>query len=896
MNAQGVRHDAAAPEAQTSGASLTEYALALAPVRGEFQWRVHNQLAAAGAFQDAARIWAAALSVKRSDIHMTLLSRSLRRCERPGAVLCDLPRFIVRSDLIMHEPACWEEIARESLRREPRRAYLDLILEGGLPDDVATFFMRALPDPEAIDLVADALEQYGAGRTVFLLIERLSAANRAHLLDQVDAFDQLTALPLSSAQHLRIYLDALAGSRSAHGLVDRLDRLYLHNPSLVEADADPAVRCFFRAYSGEPVDAADLVGFHGALPLWGLLLKCSASRFDDFCEALDGADPETGRIARLLADSSTGALHPSQTMARLDALENLGSEVRFWLLEHALRAFVRSGRLRGSSLARAGEDLAVFAGALGQSAFKQLLRGVLASEEADDESISASAWAYLATCWPDDRSLIQSCMQKASIAGGVEALETILALPQAGALRLDAFCFSAWRAVYSGNLKAARLLYDRAMQHDDIQSLSQATPAGAALLRTSAAVAGGPPPFMQRPRGEGGHKPAVVVDPGHVDAAGHHPAYNSYFSRLLTALTGEAPSVLINQGAEGSTLAGAEPEPRMRFQPYAYSDIERDPAVLANLNAFFRNDLDESLDPDLLKIFVFHSLKLNMIQGVATWLEANWREDWVAVLGVIEVDHLAQTDTDPEDAGRTIREAMTALSKLPRENIILFSETEAGRDWLEEACGGALTVSRYPYLAASAAARATRDSGAERPTFGMVGGTRPERGHASLFAAMARIRERTDFLIHFDFDKYRTFPQVNVAEAKAAMGRAGTRILSGFLSEPEYFEALTEIDCLILPYSGRYMVSGSGVVYEGMYAKKHFIVSKGSTLEAALCEFDYPHLAVDPEDSDALAAAIQDMASNWSRWRARLAEWAGREIALPPTQFEAQFKAILSRV
>ena len=93
-----------------------------------------------------------------------------------------------------------------------------------------------------------------------------------------------------------------------------------------------------------------------------------------------------------------------------------------------------------------------------------------------------------------------------------------------------------------------------------------------------------------------------------------------------------------------------------------------------------------------------------------------------------------------------------------------------------------------------------------------------------------------------------------------------------------------------MPYSGRYAVSGSGLLYEGIYGRKFLIVGRGSTLASELTALGYPHSMVDPDSATDLARAVAEVRASWPEIWARITAFHQRHRNLPAERFAELFE------
>ena len=385
----------------------------------------------------------------------------------------------------------------------------------------------------------------------------------------------------------------------------------------------------------------------------------------------------------------------------------------------------------------------------------------------------------------------------------------------------------------------------------------------------------------------------AILDPGHHDGAGHHVNNGRFTARLIADRLGTPPALYVSRTASASALAGLDVRKTFAFEPYVYNAFEMTDAALANLNASFCAELMQRFAGPLPPLVYAHSMRFNMLHGLlAALLAVPTRPRTLAVIDLVEADLLGAAPLDRLAAD--LAELSERLAARSDVRLMLFGQSDPAVDWLRRALPG-MAIEKLPYLAASRCAQLRRRPHSDQaPTFGLLGATRPERGHAALLRAIGRLGERGPrFVLQVDRDALETFADGAELLARAKRGRDLT-LLAGTLDPAAYDDALEAIDCLVLPYTGRYAVSGSGVLFEAIYALRYVIVSRGSTLADELADYAYPHALVDPGDPGELAAAIEATVRDWPRIQAALARFDAHRPPLPMERFEARLQRELA--
>ncbi|MCA0873459.1 hypothetical protein LCL97_21725 [Seohaeicola saemankumensis] len=380
------------------------------------------------------------------------------------------------------------------------------------------------------------------------------------------------------------------------------------------------------------------------------------------------------------------------------------------------------------------------------------------------------------------------------------------------------------------------------------------------------------PPRKNRGAHRPDPSPIVLLDPGHTDSSGHHANYNIFFSDFVLEHDGVRPEILIGQKTPGTALEGHDVFPAVVFEPYVYNDYSLGAAEIAGLNASFRQELTTLFQDHVPDTLIMHSMRAIMLRGFVQWLEdLGDRRPRRLAIGLIEADHLADAELS-EVYSHALSDPLSNLGQMHVETLILFAETTFAVDWLQQHAPG-ITVHKFPYLAAGRAAQAATGFDTLRaatPVFGILGATRKERGFNPIFQAILQEGAAAPHW-HFQVDDRAvgrfgddTADLLGQIETRIEAGELDqVDILKGFLSDEEYYGAFGRLNCLVLPYSGRYAVSGSGVLYEAVYSRKYLIISEGSTLAIELAEIGYPHRTVDVDDPETIRRAVAETAAAW---------------------------------
>jgi len=391
---------------------------------------------------------------------------------------------------------------------------------------------------------------------------------------------------------------------------------------------------------------------------------------------------------------------------------------------------------------------------------------------------------------------------------------------------------------------------------------------------------------------------ALIVDPGLSVKTGHHANYTLFAWKILQQLVGEgerlSPLVICRDPIEGdSDLRDLDLVPAFAFEPYAFDKFAAFHEQLGELNLWFEHDLSRLDLEGRAKLVFAHSMRALMIGGLAAWVDKIFRDTaGVAVIGLIEFDHLRQDDTIVDKYREIYRDALLRLLGNTNVRLLLYVETEFGKNFLESLNVDGLQVHVFPYLAASlcvahAAPRPLNDN--DPITFGIVGDTRRDRGvqfFPRLVASTQDLAAQCCWKLQMDRKALAAIVEVSDAACiESAFQCANASIVEGTLTSADYFALLRQIDVVILPYLDRYAVSGSGVFYESIYMGKFLLVPRGTFMPDELAKLDHPHRVLEELTSSCIEENVRWIVRNQKQIKAELRNLKTRTTRYPSEEF-----------
>lgn len=370
--------------------------------------------------------------------------------------------------------------------------------------------------------------------------------------------------------------------------------------------------------------------------------------------------------------------------------------------------------------------------------------------------------------------------------------------------------------------------------------------------------------------------PAVlVVDPGFAQNSGHHFPYNKFSVEFFSAELDTDPAavwICTRREIEGAPFDPIE-DPEVAasmhrlfdYNPYFFDEFPKTRANLANLSRAWESDLARGMtgiDLTSVRVIFFHSMKANLVLGLARWISATFAGRSVrVVIGVIEVDYLSEGAEVRHAVEDLYGEAFRVLSATPAISLVVYAETASGCASLARTAQG-LPIHHIPYLAAALAGPAEAAAlafGGETVTVGLLGGSRAERG-LDLFPEAIRAlsgRRELRWIVQLDRTAAELMDEAYPEHLEQAVADGILEWFSDRLTSEDYYDALRRLDVVLMPYRDRYAVSGSGVFFEAMQLERYVVVPEATTMGEIVREFGYPATILPDATIEAVIPAIE---------------------------------------
>jgi tetratricopeptide (TPR) repeat protein len=393
---------------------------------------------------------------------------------------------------------------------------------------------------------------------------------------------------------------------------------------------------------------------------------------------------------------------------------------------------------------------------------------------------------------------------------------------------------------------------------------------------------------------------ALIVDPGLTITSGHHLNYTLFCWDLFQTLTDAGqlltPLLLCSGGVPLSAEVKAlNVRPELVFEPYAYEEVPTVHRYLRPLNECVYRDLSRPDMAGRARLVVAHSMRAVMVEGFSRWAADVFRQrPGVAVVGLIEVDHLAESPEVIRYYEDIYREGLSRMATHPNIHLLVYVETRMGKEFLERLGIAGMEVKLYPYLAASLSAKycSPLDDGfLERPIcLGAVGGTRQDRGSWTFPRLIANTQDLAGSCRwKLQLNRQKLSTMLSEADAPLVEGLSASpnvSIVDETLTSAGYYELLDQIDVVILPYQDRYSVSGSGVLYEAVYMGKYLLVPSKTFMPEELARLGHPHRVFEEPTLACIEEQVRWVVQNQAQVKRELmALRQGKPHALPAEEF-----------
>lgn len=357
----------------------------------------------------------------------------------------------------------------------------------------------------------------------------------------------------------------------------------------------------------------------------------------------------------------------------------------------------------------------------------------------------------------------------------------------------------------------------------------------------------------------------IIVDPGLRSLVGHHFHLNLALTEHGRAL-GLSPLVLASTHLADRQVS-FHLDTRPTFHLCQYEGLDR-PTVLGPINDYFGQIFNHVLadigDGDLV---IFHTATPATILAIGRWIQANLPHRRIGVVVVCNVAYFLV----PELAG-IYAEFLDSVAGQDATRLKIWAEHAEAAAALGGLAAGRVAVEPLPFMFPAALDHIA----CRPPPSGPVvvchqGHSRYERGSHLLGPISARVLDQRGDGVAFCFQinpEQASWPAEALMELRRSVDamRSDTRIdlHVGELSSEDYYERLGRGRLVLLPYTGTYLRTSSGLFAEALAARRpmvlpadSYIAREAERVGAGFVTFsEWNPAAI----ADATIAAIDDIA------------------------------------
>lgn len=405
---------------------------------------------------------------------------------------------------------------------------------------------------------------------------------------------------------------------------------------------------------------------------------------------------------------------------------------------------------------------------------------------------------------------------------------------------------------------------------------------------------------------------AFIIDPHFnpfQEPSGHHSALNKFYNDLLNEMRFDVKIF--------GKFSMPTPSERLKFSfmPTFTTDLYKQPTAFMGLtgqiqsNLYFKKELEKNVS-NVAKVYIAPSVRHNIVLGLASWIKTELDQEGRCIaIGIID-NQLGTNSKIDREVRELYRQAFALLRQIRKSNLLIYCETAAQIEILNESGAKGLDLRLFPYFGGSLALRFVNKINSEhrkdaKIRIGFVGTTRIERG-AHLVPDLVQkvninLSERISWLLQLDLDKLKKIKGVSTKSLATLTDVENINLFDGALASRDYYSLLNKTDIVILPYLDRYEATGSGVFIEALSLGKVLVVPKKGWLAEAVSKCGGQPITFDAADVDNISNAIQfaitnfshlqDMANNAARtWNSheasgsQIRSWLGKKLPDPPNQ------------
>ncbi|GAB6054605.1 hypothetical protein JCM17960_34250 [Magnetospira thiophila] len=291
------------------------------------------------------------------------------------------------------------------------------------------------------------------------------------------------------------------------------------------------------------------------------------------------------------------------------------------------------------------------------------------------------------------------------------------------------------------------------------------------------------------------------------------------------------------------------------------------------LNTYFSEVFKVALDPLVENgdMIVFHSLNARMLSAVAQWtLQATRRKRCVVALLLMATDYMRFATMTFGWQAHAYKAALNTLVGVNPDQLLITAETQPIADHVALLADHRIPIGVSDHFKPESLLSELMPQGEfQMPdlplTLGYFGHSRFERGTQLLPDVVPQILERfpgqVEFKIQINLTYYEGWRHLAPdlpQRLDSLRGLANVELLTGELMSKDFYRYMAGSDLLLMPYSGRYVIAGSGLFWEGLALGKPMLVPAGSYLAEAVAAIDGGGVLMAEPTVESLVAAISE--------------------------------------
>ena len=357
-------------------------------------------------------------------------------------------------------------------------------------------------------------------------------------------------------------------------------------------------------------------------------------------------------------------------------------------------------------------------------------------------------------------------------------------------------------------------------------------------------------PIARMRTSPGNNNSFIVLDPALIGYNGHH----AEFARLLKAELGSSSSLAFyaNFKADSALLLELRAQPVFWDSGYAFGGDF--PEIYRSLSRSFSASLSRIHASAISRstCVLIHTTTVYHLGGLAQWYASLPEKLRPRIF--LQFQFPIEFQVDREYHERAVGEARDAVRDLANNGFVrLASNSRHLADKTSQQMGQPCALMPLPVRWP----RLVDPTAFSQPSFGFFGGLREEKGASLIAEALPKFAARYPdcrFIVHAPAR------EADRAAVTALKGAPGIELITyNFRRKSDYFAALRQVACILLPYSpSAYAVRTSGIFLEAIGLGHFIVTTQGTWMASELQDEPRASVAIMPEfTADALYKALE---------------------------------------